>query len=147
MKKGKGITENRVNMGAFDFDIIIIVGDYKTTLAYVSWKFEDKKTNLADSDMGDIPRGKCFFRRGYVPVVWIPRKPQNSREYATYAHECLHAVFHLFEWANLPLTRDTEEVMTHAMAHLITNGLKSNSSTVSIIFCNSLVNKLGGGIK
>lgn len=121
MKKWKGITENRINMGAFDFDVIMVIGDYKTTLAYVSWKFEDKETDLEKWDMEYIPRGKCFFRQGYVPVVWIPRKPKTAREHATLAHECLHAVFHLFEWASLPLTRDTEEVMTHAMAHLIAN--------------------------
>jgi len=124
MKKWKGITENRVHMGLFDFTVIVVVGDYKTTLAYVSWKFEDKKTNLEDFDMEYIPRGKCFFRRGYVPVVWLPKIPKTKREHATYAHECLHAVFHLFEWVSLPLNRDTEEVMTHSMAHLIANGLK-----------------------
>ena len=110
-------------MGTFDFDVIVIVGDYKTALKYASWKFDDRETDLEGWDMNYIPRGKCFFRQGYVPVVWIPRKPRTAREHATYAHECLHAVFLLFEWAGLPLTRDTEEVMTHAMAHLITNGI------------------------
>lgn len=108
----------------FDFDVIVLVGDYKTALSFVSWKFEDKDTDLEAFDMEYIPRGKCFFRRGYVPIIWIPRKPKTSREHATYAHECLHAVFHLIEWAGLPNTRDNEEVITHAMAHLITNGLK-----------------------
>ena len=123
-KKWKGITENRVHMGTFDFTVIVLVGDYKTALAYVSWKFEDNDTDLEDFDMNYIPRGKCFFRQGYVPVIWIPRKPKTPREHATMAHESLHAVFHLFEWANLPITRDTEEVMTHAMSHIITDAIK-----------------------
>lgn len=110
-------------MGAFDFEVIVVVGDYKTTLAYVSWKFDDKDTDLEAFDQEYIPRGRCFFRRGYVPVIWIPRKPKTPREHATLAHESLHAVFHLFEWANLPLTRDTEEVMTHSMSHIITNAI------------------------
>jgi hypothetical protein len=123
MKKWKGITEKRVNMGAFDFDIIVVVGDYKTACAYALWKFEDKETNLEDFDNGYIPRGKCFFRIGYVPVIWIPKIPRTKREHATFAHECLHAIFHLFDWANIPITRETEEVMAHSMAHLITNGI------------------------
>lgn len=69
-------------------------------------------------------RGKCFFRGGYVPIIWIPKKPRTAREHATLAHECLHVIFHLFEWANIPITRDTEEVMTHSMAYLITNAIK-----------------------
>lgn len=110
-------------MGVFDFDVIILVGDYKTACSYVAWKFDDKDTNLKAYDTGNIPRGKFFYHKGYVPIIWIPRKPKTAREHATYAHECLHAVFTLFEWASIPITRDTEEVMTHAMAHLITNGL------------------------
>lgn len=120
-KKWKGITEKTIHMGAFDFSVIIVIGDYKTACAYVSWKFDDKETDLGSFDMGYIARGKCFFRQGYVPIIWIPRKPRTAREHATLAHECLHAVFHLFEWASLPITRDTEEVMTHSMSHLIAN--------------------------
>lgn len=122
-EKWKGITENMIDMGIFDFRVIVLVGDYKTACAYVNWKFKDK-TNLEEYDMNYIPRGKCFFRPGYVPVIWIPKKPKTSREHATLAHECLHAIFHLFEWASIPITRDTEEVMTHAMSHLITNAIK-----------------------
>lgn len=127
MKKWKGITEHRVHMGTFDFSVIILVGDYKTACSYALWAFEDKKTNLEDFDRGYIPRGKCFFRQGYIPVVWIPKIPKTAREHATYAHECLHAIFHLFDWANLSINNDTEEVMTHAMAHLIANGLHTKN--------------------
>jgi len=124
MKKWKGITEKTIHMGVFDFSVIVIIGDYTTACAYVSWKLEDKETDLKSFDVGYEPRGKCFFRQGYVPVIWIPKRPKTAREHATLAHESLHAVFHLFEWANIPLTRDTEEVMTHAMAHIITNAVK-----------------------
>ena len=110
-------------MGVFDFSVNVVVGDYKTACAFVLWKFDDKETDLESEDMNYIPRGKCFFTQGYIPIIWIPKIPKTKREHATYAHECLHAIFHLFEWANIPVTRDTEEVMTHAMAHLITNGI------------------------
>lgn len=120
----RGLYEKRIHMGVFDFEVIVITGKYEDACKYVSWKFEDKETDLMSWDNGYIPRGKCFFRRGYVPVVWVPRKPRNAREWATLSHECLHAVFHLFEWVNLPINRDTEEVMAHAMAHLIAGAFK-----------------------
>lgn len=125
-REWKGITENCVHMGIFDFSVIVLFGDYKTTLNYVAWKFHDKEgeVDINEANMNYAPRGECFFKRGYVPIIWIPKKPKTMREHATYAHECLHAIFHLFEWAGIPVTRDTEEVMTHAMAHLITNGIK-----------------------
>lgn len=121
MKKFKGITEKKIHMGMFDFVVIVIIGDYTVAKSYVSWKFEDKETDLDEFNREYEPRGMCFFRRGYVPIIWIPKKPKTKREHATLAHESLHAVFHLFDWINLPLNRDTEEVMTHAMAHIIAN--------------------------
>lgn len=115
-----GLKEIRIHMGAFDFSVICIIGDYKNTEQYVRWRFDDKEFNAEKWDMGYIPLGKVFFRQGYVPILWIPRKPKTAREHATLAHEALHCVFHLFEWASLPLTGDTEEVMTHSMAYIIT---------------------------
>lgn len=124
MVKKFGLKEIKVSMGLFDFDVICVIGNYKNLGKYIQWKFEDKDFDPANFDLEYECRGKCCFRRGYVPVIWIPRKPKTAREHATLAHECLHAVFHLFEWANLPVNRDTEEVMTHAQAHLVTNFLK-----------------------
>ncbi len=121
MKKFKGITEKKIHMGLFDFVVIVIVGDYTVAKSYVAWKFEDKETDFDEFNREYEPRGMCFSRRGYVPIIWIPKKPKTKREHATLAHESLHAVFHLFDWVNLPLNRDTEEVMTHAMAHIIAN--------------------------
>ena len=113
------IQEIRVQMGIFDFTVIVLIGDYSKACRRVEYKFEAKDANLERFDMGYIPRGKCFFRRGYVPIIWIPRKPKTPREQATLAHESLHSVYHLMEWANIPMTRDTEEAVTHSMAHII----------------------------
>ena|SRR3990167_8016815 len=118
------LKEIRIEMGLFDFDVVCVIGDYKNLGKYIQWKFEDDSFDPEDFDMKYECRGKCCFKKGYVPVIWIPKKPRTPREYATLAHEALHAVYHLFDWANLPMTRDTEEVMTHSMAHIINNILE-----------------------
>ena len=125
MNKRFGFKEIRTSMGLFDFDVICIVGDYKNAGKYIRWKFEDKEFSPEKWDLGYEPRGKCFFSQGYVPVIWIPKKPRTPREIATLAHECIHAVFHLFAWASLSMTRDTEEVLCHSTAHLVNNILKN----------------------
>ena len=117
--KKLGIVESRTNMGLFDFSVICIWGDYEKACKYVAWKFDDKDFDASHWDNGYVCRGKCFYRKGYVPVLWIPRKPRTPQEHATLAHECIYAVFHLFEWAGMPISRDTEEVYTHSVAHLI----------------------------
>ena len=114
-----GFKEIRIEMGVFNFSIICIIGDYKNCGKYIQWKFEDKDFNAEAWDMNYIPNGKVFFRQGYVPILWIPRKPRTTREHATLAHEALHCVYHLFEWANLSMTRDTEEVVAHSMAYIV----------------------------
>lgn len=110
-------------MGIFDFDVICVIGDHKNLENYCRWKFEQKDFSLESEYEA---RGWCIYRRGYVPVIWIPRLPKTPREHATLAHECLHAVYHLFAWASIPMTRDTEEVVTHSMSHLITKILSKD---------------------
>jgi hypothetical protein len=106
-------------MGLFDYSIVVAIGPYSKIKGYIRWKLQDEAFDPETFDKGYEPLGKCFYRPSYVPVVWIPRYPKTPREYATLAHECIHAVYHLFNWANLPMTGDTEEVFTHATAHLI----------------------------
>lgn len=121
----------RVHFGLFDFSVEFYVGNYEQAIKYANDKFETPDEGL-DSDIatrGYEPRGQCLFRRGYVPIVWIPRRPVTSREHATLAHECIHAVMHLFEWVSLDVNRETEEVFAHAVAHLI-DGFMENKLKV-----------------
>lgn len=122
-KKSKelALEEIYVHMGMFDFAVYCILGDYDNSCKYVAWKFEEPEfENLAqDSNKGYRPRGKTFFRSGYVPVIWIPSKPTTPRELATLAHECLHATFRMMDWAGVPAIIETDEVICHAMAHLM----------------------------
>lgn len=124
--KALGLQEIDIHMGAFDFTVVAVIGKYEKMTDYIRWKFEDKGFDAAQWERGYAPRGQCFFRRGYVPGIWLPRRPRTPREYATLAHECLHAVYHMADWAGLALTRDTEEVMAHSMAHLINGILKES---------------------
>lgn len=125
--KGKklGLQEFRLHMGVFDFDVCAVIGDYEKMGEYIAWKFEEKDFDPKRWDHGYKPRGKCFFCTGYCPIIWLPRLPKTPREHATFAHEALHAVYHLFEWSSLPMTRDTEEVVCHSLAHIVTNLLKT----------------------
>lgn len=115
----------------FDFSVEFYVGDYKSAVKFASKKFEDDGEAIDDNTFtkGYEPRGQTLFRRGYVPIIWIPRRPVTSREHATLAHECIHAVMHLFDWVSLDVNRETEEVFAHAVAHLI-DGFMENKLKV-----------------
>ena len=114
------------HMGVFDFQIRCLVGNYEAGLKHASNLFEDNVEEVAsESNGGYMTRGQTFYRVGYVPIVWIPRRPQTPREYATLAHECIHAINHMFHWAAVPLGGDTEEVFAHSVSHLMTSILEA----------------------
>lgn len=118
--------EVNVHMGLFDFGVRFLVGDFDATAKYVAWFWEDEDAEAFanDSNIGYLPRGKCFYRTGFVPIIWISKVPESPREYATLSHEIIHALFHLFDWANVPIDNSTEEVFAHAEAHLVNGFLK-----------------------
>jgi len=117
-----GLMEAEVYMGIFDFKVVCIAGPYEKALEYVAWKFEEDDMSHIDN-WGYKARGKCFFRSGYVPVIWIPRYPASAREHATLAHEAVHAAMHLFQWASLQVEPATEEVFGHTIGHIVNETL------------------------
>lgn len=121
------LKEIEIYMGMFDFRIICVIGDFDETLKYVAWKFEDEEMDGDVINKGYEPRGKCFMRRGYVPVIWLPKWPIKPRELATLAHEAIHAALFMFDWASVPQGVDTEEVLGHAVAHIVNKILISKT--------------------
>lgn len=124
--KQLGLDVVDTHMGLFDYTVRVCVGDHEKAKEYIAYVFEEKYDELADGNRGYEARGICYHRTGYVPIVWLPRYPETPREYATLAHEVIHAVNHLFDlfdWSATPLTRDTEETFAHSVAHVINNAL------------------------
>lgn len=119
-----GLKEIRISMGLFDFDVLCVVGKQENAAKYVQFKFEEPELNDETLDKGYEARGRCYFRVGYVPILWIPHKPKTPREHGTLAHECLHAVMHLYDWAGMSVSYHNEEMMGHAAAHLVTTILE-----------------------
>jgi hypothetical protein len=121
------LKEIEIYMGLFDFNITCVIGDFDQTLKYVAWKFEDEELDGNEINKGYEPRGKCFMRRGYVPIMWLPKRPTKPRELATLAHEAIHAALFMFDWASVPQGADTEEVLGHTVGHIVNEILASKT--------------------
>jgi hypothetical protein len=118
--KSLGFQQVAIHFGTFDFTIFVIAGPFKNVEKYARWKMDDDTISVEGR-----PRGLCFLRPDYCPLVWIPRRPRTSREHGSFAHEMLHAIRNmLVDWAGLPLTRDTDEAFCHAMGHGVTKALE-----------------------
>jgi len=106
-----------VHMGMFDYGVRFCIGEYKKAVEYVAWVYKIDKEDLFKPI--HEPRGTCFNRPGYVPIIWVEKKPETPREIATLAHECIHAISYMFDWANMPFCNETEEAFCHATAHIM----------------------------
>lgn len=125
-KKSKelGLTVVDTHMGVFDYTVRCVFGDEQKAYEYAAYVFEQKwdaEHVLNDEQKGNMARGATLYQTGYIPIVWLPSFPETSREHATFAHEIIHATNHLFDWINTPISKDTEEVFAHSVAHIINN--------------------------
>ena len=124
MKKKNKLTVIETNMGLFDFDVGTIYGDFNEAKKIIDKHFEEGEVTVWDNEDWKNPQGRCFSKRGYAPIIWLPRKPVTMYEHSALAHEALHAVCKMFEWAGIPWCRETEEVATHALQRIVHNSLK-----------------------
>lgn len=107
------LKEIRVEFGMFENAILCIVGPRADVAVYVEWKHERPVAPF----WSETPSlGSTFYRHGYKPIVWVPRRPRTPRELGTLAHELLHAIRWLMqEWASIDFTNETQEVYCHAL--------------------------------
>lgn len=118
-----GFKEISVHFGTFDFTMVVIVGPGAHVAKYLAWKFETDSFPTFDPMAA---HAMYFTAPGYVPVIWLPRKPVKPREIAALAHEILHVLrYMLVDWAGIPLTRDTDETFCHAMSYAMNETLEA----------------------
>jgi hypothetical protein len=122
IQKRKGLKEIRLEMGMFDYQVMVVIGPHCHLVPYLRWLYKDPEVTLEQGEY--ISLGKCIKQPEYAPVIWLPRSPRTPIEYGTTAHECLHAIFYLMEWAELKPSDATWEVMTHALAWIVANILE-----------------------
>lgn len=113
----KGLREVRVHFGTFDFPFYCVAGPWADFPDYVAWRHRESANWLR----GRVEqRGLYVQAFGKPPIVWIPRCPRTPREIGTLAHEVLHIVKLMGEWAGIHFGEDTQEVFCHALGHGVT---------------------------
>lgn len=105
-----------VNFGTFEYEMECLFGPSDNLVKYVRCAMDDSEFDWDTQRK----RGGHFSRRGYCPIIWLPRRPRTSREHGTLAHEVLHALrFILVDWAGMELNSYTDETFCHAMSHAV----------------------------
>lgn len=122
MAKRCGFRTVDIHFGTFDYTVHVIVGPGKNVVKYIRWKLDDPECDWKYSGQ----RGAFFSRRGWVPVVWIPRQPRTAREYGTLAHEMLHAVRSMLQdHIGIKHNYDTDEAYCYALGHAVSKTIEA----------------------
>ena len=109
------------NMGMLDYTIRCIFGKEENAHLYIDKFFDNETYNIRVTYGVNRALGVTFHKIGHIPIIWLPKPPKTPKEHATFSHEVIHAINYLFDWAAIPLSKATEEVFAHSVAHIINN--------------------------
>lgn len=109
--KKLNLTLFRASIDIFEYPVLIVIGDHKKAEKYISWKFDEEVENSAVA-------GRTFHKKGYAPIVWLPKIPKTSEELGTLNHELAHIVFGIFRHIDSPNTDDTQEHFCYILGYL-----------------------------
>lgn len=102
------------NGGTFDKDIYVVI----TSDSALSRDLPSDILKAPVEEISSNIAGITYYIDNRPIVIWLPKIPTTSDEYATFNHELMHAVHFLMDWAGVPLTISTGEVYAYEMEHL-----------------------------
>lgn len=120
VKKPMPVRTFRIHAGTYDFSInFIITENIDKAVSFVNFKLglPSERTLIITKEDFDC-LGKRFYRYGYCPIIWLPKKPETPSELGTAYHEIFHVVCDIMRWAVIHLTNDSEEAYCHLIKHL-----------------------------
>lgn len=106
-------------MGVLPTGLYFVAGKYTDFERYCKWHFKDQHFQCWRSEIGKHPEGLHLKKPGYWSVIWLPRVPKKPNEIGVLAHEISHAVLRICEWAGIPITDDTSEIIAFMHGYLL----------------------------
>jgi hypothetical protein len=85
--------EKRITILNDEYKVIFIAGNVKFSKKLA----DDYGYSNWDSSMLYGKRGLTIYKKGFFPMIFMPKIPTKSDEYATLAHEAVHAIDYLFD--------------------------------------------------
>ena len=103
--------EFKIDGGNYDQNInVIITQDTSYAIKYINRVLD---TNINSSDL--VARGVTYPSVNGKPIViWL----DNADDISIVNHELFHVTMSIMNWANIPLTEDTEEAYAYELQYL-----------------------------
>lgn len=103
----------RIELPPFEFDVLVVLGERDACHRHICRRM--------GVDFPDIPatRGRCYHADGWLPHIWLPRKPRTPREIGTLAHEAAHAAMCLMHWTGATASAANDEFFGHTIGYIV----------------------------
>lgn len=105
----------------YNTDLLVCFGDVQGVKEALQKHIGDEKTEETMRNFGKVGKTTlartCMAANGGV-VIWMPLLPDNTKDYATLAHETLHATAFIMRKAGVPFSTDTEEAYAYLIGYI-----------------------------
>ena len=105
--------QNKFEIQGTSIDLSVIILVTEDTAKAASYVRDNLDSSVIGSDFDC--RGVTFPTQDGKPIIiWLP----NLEDKGVINHELLHATISKMQWANIPLTEDTEEAYAYELQYL-----------------------------
>ncbi len=105
----------------YNTDLLVCFGDVQGVKEALQEYIGDEKAEETMRNFGKVRESTlartCMAANGGV-LLWMPSIPDNTKDYATLAHEALHAAAYTMRKAGVPFSTDTEEAYAYLIGYI-----------------------------
>lgn len=105
----------------YNTDLLVYFGDVQGVKEALQKYIGEDKAEETMRNFGNVRKTTiartCIAANGGV-VLWMPLIPDNTKDYATLAHETLHAAAFIMRKAGIQFSADTEEAYAYLIGYI-----------------------------
>jgi len=110
----------KIQADTYPFSVnVFICEDLIKVVDYVNKKQHRKGRDKYNKENFKNYHAVICSHHKHSPVIWMPKKPKSGRELSSLAHEILHAVFEIMDWAGVKYDKSSEEAFAYLHTHLM----------------------------
>ena len=124
MKKDKRYKHFEVPILNDTYKVYVYIGDKLKTNNAINKYLGEEDTNYVFEEK---LRGRCIYRRGYHPCIWIDGTLDYKSAVGTLCHEAIHGVSNVMDYLSMDM-RDTSgnEFLAHSVGAIIRTCLEKS---------------------
>jgi hypothetical protein len=111
----------RIDVDMYSYGMWVCIGTPAEAVGFINRKLglPNRDTPSYKEMQFDTLGGKLIAYKDCVPVMWLPKVPDDSHEVASLTHELLHVTFRIMDWVGCELDESSEEAYCYLHSFLV----------------------------